>query len=188
MSKALDIGKNVVGVFLDLKKAFDTVDHKILLRKPQSYGIRGNVHALLYSYLNNRSQFVHFNDYNSDIKHITHGVPQGSMFGPLLFITYINNFSRASDQLFSILFADDTSVFIEGTNYNNMFDILNKELKRVDIWLKANQLTINTIKTNYMMFRRTRIKGEHHLIIIDGNPITNQFTKNIYIYIFRSNN
>ena len=88
--------------------------------------------------------------------------------GPLWFIIYINDFSRASDLLFSILFADDTSVFIEG----KVIDILNQELKRVDLWLKANKLTINTKNTHYMMFHRTRIEDEHQPIIIDGNPIT----------------
>ena len=101
--------------------------------KLQSYGIRENVHAWLYSYLNNRSQYVHVNDYKSDRKHITHGVPQGSILGPLLFIIYINDFSRASDLLFSILFAGDTSVFIEGTSYNKVIDVLNQTLKRVDL-------------------------------------------------------
>ena len=78
VSKALDIGKIV---FLDLKRAFDTVDHKILLRKLQSYGIRANVHAWLYSYLNNRSQYVHFNYYNSDRKHILMGSPKDLYLG-----------------------------------------------------------------------------------------------------------
>ena len=140
VSKALDTGKIVV--FLDLKKAFDTVDHTILLRKLKMYGIRAEVHDWFSNYLNNRSQFVQYNDYNSEKKHITHG----SILGPLLFIIYINDFSRSSDLLFSILFADDTSVFIEGTNYDKIIDILNKELKRIDIWLKANKLTIHIKK------------------------------------------
>ena len=143
VSKALDKGKIVVGVFLDLKKAFDTVNHTILLRKLEQYGIRGNVHDWVSSYLNNRGQFVHYNDYNSETKQITQGVPQGSILGHLLFIIYINDFSRVSELLFSILSADDTSIFIEGTNYDKMIDILNTELKRIDIWLKSIKLSIN---------------------------------------------
>ena len=112
------------------------------------YGIHGKVHDWFSSYLNNRSQFVQYNDYNSEKKHITHGVPQGSILGPLLFIIYTNDFSRSSDLLFSILFADDTSVFIEGTNYDKIIAILNKELKQIDIWLKVNKLTIHIYKKN----------------------------------------
>ena len=86
---------------------------------------------------------MHYNDYNSETKKITHGVPQGSILGPLLFIIYTNDFSRPSELLFSILFADDTSVFIEGTNYDKIIDILNTQMKRIDIWLKSNKLSIN---------------------------------------------
>ena len=83
----------------------------------------------LKSYIENSKQYVHYNGYDSDKKTITHGVPQGSILGPLLFIIYINDFSRSSDILFSILFADDTSVFIERTNYDKVINIVNNQLE-----------------------------------------------------------
>ena len=82
VSKALDTGKYVVGVFLDLKKAFDTVDHNIPLSKLKLYGIRGSTHSWFKSYLSNRKQYVEYNNFKSDTKTITHGVPQGSILGP----------------------------------------------------------------------------------------------------------
>ena len=113
VSMALDSGKIVGGVFLDLKKAFDCVSHDILLNKLYAYGIRGSLRQWFQSYLSARSQFVFFNGIRSSIRNITHGLPQGSILGPLLFILNVNDFSRSSDLLFSILFADDISVFIE---------------------------------------------------------------------------
>ena len=102
--------------------------------------------------MTNRSQFVEYNNVKSKTENITHGVPQGSILGPLLFIIYMNDFSRSSELLFSILFADDTSVFIEGTSFQDISNILNKELENISIWLEANKLTININKTHYMMF------------------------------------
>ena len=115
------------------------------------------------SYLANRSQYVIYNKSKSEIKNITHGVPQGSILGPLLFIYiyYINDFSRASDLLFSILFADDTSVFIEGQSYTGVIETLTKELKKIECWLNSNKLTQNIKKTHYMIFHRSRIKTNH---------------------------
>ena len=80
------------------------------------------------------------------------GVPQGSILGPLFFIVFMNNFSRTSNILFSILFADDTTVIIEGQNYNNLIVTLNTELNKLDVWLQATKLTLNTDKTHYMVF------------------------------------
>ena len=114
---------------------------------------------------------IELNNSKSDTKIITYGVPQGSILGPLLFIIYMNDFSRSSDLLFSILFADDTSVFIEGTNFTNISQILNTKLENVNIWLKANKLTVNIKKTHYMMFHRTRIKLNTNFKILINNNI-----------------
>ena len=155
---ALDSGKIVGGVFLDLKKAFDCVSHDILLNKLNAYGIRGNLMQWFQSYLSARSQYVIYNGIKSSFRNITHGVPQGSILGPLLFILNVNDFSRSSDLLFSILFADDTSVFIEGHSYAEVIEILNNELLKVSDWLMANKLTINLEKSHYMIFHRSRLK------------------------------
>ena len=108
-----------------------------------AYGILGN---LIQSYLSARSQYVIYNGIKSSFRNITHGEPQGSILGPLLFILNVNDFSRSSDLLLSILFADDTSVFIEGHSYAEVIEILNNELLKVSDWLMANKLTINLEK------------------------------------------
>ena len=157
ISRSLDTGEIVVGGFLDFKKAFDTVDHQILLDKLYAHGLKNNIYEWFKSYLANRSQYVMYNNSKSETKHITHGVPQGSILGPLLFILYMNDFSRASDLLFSILFADDTSVFSEGQSYTGVIETLNKELKNIVSWLNSNKLTLNIKKTHYTIFHRSRI-------------------------------
>ena len=100
-----------VGVFLDLSKAFDTIDHTILINKLQCYGVRGSACNWFASYLHNRKQYVVFNKSESEYKEISCGVPQGSILGPLLFILYINDIGHVSDIIKPILFADDTSLF-----------------------------------------------------------------------------
>ena len=133
VAKALDTGIIVVGVYLDIRKACDAIDHPILLRKLYSLGIPGNLYTWTKSYLTNISQFVMYNNSKSETKFITHGVPQGSILGLLFFIVFMNDFSRASSILFSILFADDTTVIIEGQNYNNLILTLNTELNKLDV-------------------------------------------------------
>ena len=127
MAKASDKAKIVVGVYLDSQKSFDALDHPILLKKLYSLGMRGYLYTWIKSYLTNRSQFVVYNNCKSKTNFITHGVPQGSIQGFLFFIVSMNNFSRTSKLLFSILFADETTVIIEGQNYNNLILTLNTD-------------------------------------------------------------
>ena len=104
-----------------------------------------------------RQLYIHQS--KSSIRNITHGVPQGSILGPLLFILNVNDFARLSDLLFFILFVDDTSVFIEGHLYAEVIEIINNELLKISDWLMANKLTINLDKSHYMIFHRSRIKA-----------------------------
>ena len=114
ITSSLDTGDLVIGTFIDLKKAFDTVDHTILLDKMHAYGIRGNILRWFRSYLTKRSQFVSYDGRQSKIQSITCGVPQGSILGPLLFIIYMNDICNVSELLFTVLYADDTCVVIHG--------------------------------------------------------------------------
>ena len=105
--------------------------------------IRGPILKWLKSYLSNRQQFVQIHKTKSDIKPVVCGIPQGSILGPLLFILYINDLAEVSDTLHTILFADDTTVTIEGKNEAELINIINTELQKLNCWLKANKLTIN---------------------------------------------
>ena len=167
VSNAMVSGKTSIGVFLDLRKAFDTVNHCILLDKLYKYGIRGTPWNWFKSYLENRKQYVCYSDTLSATMPITHGVPQGSILGPLLFILYINALANVSENLFSILFADDTTVLIEGTNINTMIATLNCELGKLTEWLNANKLSINVSKSHYMVFHRSRRKINKGNILLD---------------------
>ena len=113
VTSATDKQESTIGVFIDLKKAFHTVDHKILLSKLQCYGIRGLAQDWIKSYLANRNQYVCYNNSNSELKNIKCGVPQGSILGPGLFILYINDMCEVSKLLNIILFADVTSIFTQ---------------------------------------------------------------------------
>ena len=148
-----DKGLYSCGIFIDLKKAFDTVDHDILSYKLEHYGIRGIVNSWFCSYLKNRRQTTQVGPYISKTEINSCGVPQGSVLGPLLFLLYINDISYSSNQLNFFLFADDTNLLYADKNLRSVEAMVNKELANVSNWLMANKLSLNTKKSNFVIFR-----------------------------------
>ena len=148
----LDKHESVIGIYLDLQKAFDCVNHEILLKKLYHYGIRGTTHTWFRSYLTNRQQTTVLSDVCSDLGTVTCGVPQGSVLGPLLFLIYVNDIQSVSGNIKIKLFADDTNLFLHGTNLNELESTANKTLNELYYWFSANKLTINVDKTCYTMF------------------------------------
>ena len=149
---SIDSSSHTVGVFLDFSKAFDTINHDILLSKLSHIGVRGKALEWFRSYLSNRKQFVYLNEHESDFKEITCGVPQGSILGPLLFIIYINDFHKCTNSFSFICFADDTNLFFSHKNPDVLVNTINAELLKVSEWIKANKLSLNLLKTNYILF------------------------------------
>ena len=145
--------KLACSIFLDFAKAFDTVNHKILLQKLSNYGIRGIALNWFDSYLKNRPQCVKLGNTISKKLTIKCGVPQGSILGPLLFLIYINDISNSSKILDFHLFADDTSLFYSHQKIEVIEETVNNELLSVTKWLIANKLTLNVGKSNYIIFR-----------------------------------
>ena len=162
--KSLDDKKSVCGIFVDFQKAFDTVNHNILLHKLNTYGVRGPAHDWLRSYLSNRSQFVSILGHESSTLPQPHGVPQGSVLGPLLFLIYINDLHRAIKYSRVYHFADDTNLLNISDSPKQMQKQVNIDLKLLCNWLLANKISLNCSKTELIIFQR---RG--------GNPDNFQF-------------
>ena len=172
--ESFENNKYTLGVFIDLSKAFDTVDHSILLKKLELYGITDRNHGWLKSYLSNRRQFVQINEKEkTSLETISCGVPQGSIFGPLLFLLYVNDLKNASNILDPIMFADDTNLFFTHKDIRYLFQIVNQELENINQWFVSNKLSLNIKKPRYSFFHKP-IQKENIPLLFPKLIINNQ--------------
>ena len=151
LAEKIDKSETSIAIFLDLAKAFETVDHQILLEKLHHYGIRGLPLELMKSYLSGRKQCVKCDNHYSVFMDIECRVPQGSILGPLLFIIYVNDLPTTVNRS-AILFADDTCVTFSSKNTKFLINQVNENLKLLNQWFISNKLTVNYTKTNYIVF------------------------------------
>ena len=158
------------GIFIDLQKAFDTVNHSILLQKLSHCAIRGIINDWFTSYLIGRKQITEIGPRNKSSKEILlSGVPQGSVLGPLLFLIYVNDICNSCNQLKFYLFADDTNLLYADKNLKSLESTVNNELSKVYAWLIANKLSLNIKKSNFVIFRprQKKLPYQVHLKVID---------------------
>ena len=164
----IDNGNYGCGVFNYLKKAFDTVNHSILLKKLEHYGIRGVALDWFCSYLSNRKQHVSVNGHIFETLQISCEVPQGSVLGPLLFLIYINDLPCVSKCLTFYLFADGTNIYFETSDLFTLQKLVNCGLRYVKKWLDANKLALNVDKTNFVIFHSHARKVTEPIVLKFG--------------------
>ena len=156
IGEALDTGHFSCGVFIDLQKAFDTVDHKILISKLEHYGARGIAKNWFSSYLQNRNQYVTIHGFKSSLNNISYGVPQGSVLGPLLFLMYINDLHLSVKNSMVHHFADNTNLLCIDKSLKLLCIKINYDLKCITQWLNANRISLNIDKTRVRYFSQSK--------------------------------
>lgn len=165
IKELLDNQSYVIGLFLDIEKAFDCVNHEILLYKLEHYGFRGHSQKFLESYLTGRDQFTKTNNCNSMVRSINYGVPQGSILGPLLFLLYVNDIQNSIDDDI-VLFADDAGIFINNKNFNTLLDKTKESASKLHEWYSANKMSVSFTKSNFVVFSNSKQKLNQNITTI----------------------
>ena len=176
--QSLDRGDYVFGLFLDIEKAFDSISHKLLIKKIENYGIRGIALDLIKSYISNRTQIVKIDEIKSNLTTVNTGIPQGTVLGPLLFILYINNIFSIKTNGLPFCFADDTAFIFSGDCFNNLTKTVSDDFRLVKKYLNTNFLSINIQKTSLVSFsngeRKCSSKSTPHITLHSINCTVSQ--------------
>ena len=169
----MDKGELTIAVYLDFKKAFDTIDHGLLLQKIQKAGLGKKTCSFIANYLTNRKQYTKLNDNESTIRTVKTGVPQGSTLGPLLFLIFVNDLPQVSEDAIFTLFADDAALTVHNKDFQRAVDQVGMVLTRVNLWCSENKLSLNTKKTEFVIYgtKSRKARAQPITLHIGGNQI-----------------